>query len=279
MGLDKNLRILKRGKLKVLLHIPSSRVFKIDELTEKIIETIKQGRREEEVLKELSIKESPVKIKRVYQDIKESGILEEKRDFEPQKNFSFTSISLFTAQSCNLRCKYCYGEGGTYGSNFKFMEFKVAKKGIDLLIHLLPEDKEDIGINFFGGEPLLNFSLIQETVEYAKEICSQKGIKLHLSLTTNGTILSNEIAKFLFKNRFRVLLSIDGPPEFHNKHRVFANGKGSYKEIYKNLPIWLSKVKNVSARATYIPSEMDLWKIVKHLNEIGFKKYCGRRNN
>lgn len=143
-------------------------------------------------------------------------------------------LTLQITQNCNLRCKYC-AYSGKYNQrthNRNSMSIEVMQKSIDYAI-LRSDGVERLNIGFYGGEPLLEFNKIKNAVEYIDE--KYKGRKIDYSLTTNGTILNDEIINFFIKNDFNVLISLDGPKEMHDANRVFENGEGSFDIIMKNL--------------------------------------------
>lgn len=139
-------------------------------------------------------------------------------------------------QNCNLRCSYCsYTETSNY-SNRKHsdrrMSVETAKAGVDFLLAHSTKCSS-IHIGFYGGEPLLEMMLIKQIVSYANSVCKDK--KIHFALTTNGTLLSDEIVDYLVENHFTITVSLDGPKEYHDLNRKFANGRGSYDVIIANL--------------------------------------------
>lgn len=138
-------------------------------------------------------------------------------------------LILEMTEKCNMRCKYCYynEKGGGYRTFGKeFMTFDIAKAAIDEF--LMVSERNEVSISFYGGEPLLNFELIKKCIEYVNSFYSER--KVLYAMTTNGTLVTEEIAKF-FSNLPKVLItiSLDGPEEMHDKYRVFADGSGTYK--------------------------------------------------
>jgi uncharacterized protein len=132
-------------------------------------------------------------------------------------------------QECNLNCKYCFGVGGEYGNKGN-MSRDTAFKSVDWLIKE-SKDMKNLLITFFGGEPLLNFALVKEVVDYAKK--TEKDISFHI--ITNGTLLSAEIIAFLKNNDFRVGIGFDAVERLQNYYRPFKNGKKSYEIVRKNI--------------------------------------------
>ncbi|WP_242835729.1 Cys-rich peptide radical SAM maturase CcpM [Ruminiclostridium josui] len=149
-------------------------------------------------------------------------------------------ITLQVTQQCNLRCEYCIysGDTGNYRNRShqnKSMSFDMARKGIDFLIEH-SQDSNRLNIGFYGGEPLLEFELIKKCVKYAKE--QAEGKEISFSITTNATLLSEDIIKYLSENDIMLTISLDGPKEIHNKNRKFAgSGVGSFDKIMENLEI------------------------------------------
>lgn len=179
--------------------------------------------------------------------------LNSKFKFEP------SGLTLMVSQECNLRCKYCYGEGGEYNNKGK-MTFEIAKKAIDYFVKVSKVDK--VGICFFGGEPLTNFVLIKEIIDYTKSIENYINKKFHFSITTNGTLLTNKIKKFLLDNNIFITISLDGTKEVTDSNRYYISKKGVYDVIKSNI----NKLdKKVVVRATIAPPNYDMKKSINHL--------------
>ena len=142
------------------------------------------------------------------------------------------SITLFLAQECNLRCTYCYAEDGEYDDR-GLISYETACKAVDFLIESSGEYK-DLHITFFGGEPLISFPIIKELVGYIRDKEMETGKKISLGMTTNGTLITEEIEKFLIDNQISVQVSIDGDKETQNANRFYANKKGCYDTVIKN---------------------------------------------
>ncbi len=150
-------------------------------------------------------------------------------------NNSCSMVILQVTQRCNLRCEYCIysGEHKDRAHSQKEMTWEMAKKGIDYLISH-SENSDTTGISFYGGEPLLNMKLIEKCVEYVKSLNVNRGIGY--SLTTNGTLLTEEICDFFAENNFGLMFSLDGPQAYHDKHRKYAfTQKGSHSDLIKNV--------------------------------------------
>ena len=179
---------------------------------------------------------------------------------------SIQSLILMVVQECNLSCVYCYGDDGEYKHSGK-MSLEVATKSIDFLIQNRSENK-GIGVVFFGGEPLLNFSLIKDVVDYIKVKEKEYGIRISKNITTNATLINEEIEKYLIENHINVKVSIDGWKELNDKNRPFKNEKGSYETVIENTKGLIGK-NLASIRATVTPDCLDTRKIIEHLKNLG----------
>jgi len=178
-------------------------------------------------------------------------------------NDPLNAIILVTSNDCNLRCKYCYAVDFKMDKH-NYMDFNIAKNSVDYLLKQSP-DLESYGIVFFGGEPLINFKLIQKVVNYSiTEIVNKRGKGVGFSMTTNGTILTDKIISFLKQYNFSITISIDGAKEDHDKNRVYKNGDGSYEQIIKNIDKLKKADINFELRAT-ISSDANLFDTIKFL--------------
>jgi len=186
---------------------------------------------------------------------------------EPKDSVPVVNAALFLTQSCNLRCVYCYGEGGEYGHKGN-MEEKTAFQGVDWLIKQSGKAKK-IHVGFFGGEPFLNFPLMQKIVDYARKKTNEVDKNVDFHATTNGTLLDEKQINFLQDQDITVMISFDGPEEIQDAQRPFAGGKGSYDFI-------LPKIKNLLAVRPQTPGHAvlmegtDPQKVKEALKEIGF---------
>lgn len=157
------------------------------------------------------------------------------------------SIALLVAQECNMSCVYCYGQGGGYGEGGMMSE-ETAFKAVDWLMKN-SKKTEQVNVSFFGGEPLLNFPLIRKVVAYAKNTAREKGKRVTFGITTNATLLTDEIISFLSTEKINPLVSFDGPPEVQNRQRPFKDGSGSYDTVRANIRKLREAYPRLAARA------------------------------
>lgn len=180
------------------------------------------------------------------------------------------TIAIEVSNDCNMRCSYCYGDGGTYGGEKCFMDTQTAMHCVDYLIKHSKNSKQ-LSIIFFGGEPLMNFNTIYETVKYCNRITKEKGIIFSFGMTTNAVLLTEKQIDFFKENDFFVTVSIDGPKHVHDANRYFINKTGSYDLVEKSVKLMLNKKVKLRARATINNTCLDLNMIEEHFEKMGFK--------
>jgi len=189
---------------------------------------------------------------------------------EDDGKIHITNTVLQIANDCNLNCIYCYGDGGSYGRERELMSFETAKKAIDFTVDN-SEGVNNILIIFFGGEPLINFDVVKKTFDYCKSIESDKGKKFSFSMTTNGTILTDEIYRFIKDNRISVMISVDGGREIQDKHRCYCDGRGSFDDVKKNIEKFKeARGGYLTARATVCRTDFRFKNIKDDLLAMGF---------
>lgn len=194
----------------------------------------------------------------------------EPEDIKPR----IVSVTLNVASVCNLDCIYCWNRGGIYGRSVseRLMDRETAIAAIDLAVENgFPEG--DILIDFYGGEPLLNFDVVRAAMEHCREIEKESGGKRTFSykVTTNGTTLTDEMIDFFETMGISLGISIDGTKKVHNRNRPFQDGRGSWDVIRRNVARAIASSRiHVSARATLVPPDIDMVKATKSLFREGF---------
>ncbi len=192
-------------------------------------------------------------------------------DDKPVTDPPLTSISLAIAQKCNLGCSYCYAQEGGFGVKSKNMPLEKAIAAVDLLF-AQNFTAQKMNIAFLGGEPLANRQALQAVTMYAKDRAEAESKRIHFSITTNGTLLTEDDADFFEQYGFSVTVSLDGVGEVHDRLRPFKGGKGSYERIIRNVEPLLVLQKNmqVSARVTVTPGNLHLKETLDELIHLGF---------
>lgn len=183
------------------------------------------------------------------------------------------ALCLHIAHDCNLKCKYCFAEEGEYHGKRELMSSEVGKKAIDMLIKA-SGTRKNLEVDFFGGEPLMNFDVVKEIVEYARGLEKDYNKNFRFTITTNGILLNDEIMDYINKNMHNVVLSIDGRKEINDKMRPRAGGQGSYDNIVPKFQK-LAESRNQTdyyVRGTFTRNNLDFASDVMHLADLGFKQ-------
>ena len=183
------------------------------------------------------------------------------------------ALCLHIAHDCNLKCKYCFAEEGEYHGKRELMSAEVGKKAIDMLIKTSGARK-NLEIDFFGGEPLMNFGVVKEIVEYARSIENEHGKKFRFTITTNGILLDDEKLDYINKNMHNLVLSIDGRKEVNDRMRPRAGGQGSYDNIVPKFQKAAESRNQTDyyVRGTFTRHNLDFSEDVMHLADLGFKQ-------
>ena len=182
---------------------------------------------------------------------------------------NLTHLTLAISNDCNLNCRYCFGDGGTYHSDRKLMSIATAKKSIDFFVSN-SGDAKVLSIIFFGGEPLLNYSVLKQVVDYCSDIEKKTEKRFKYSISTNGTIVNNDIIDLIKSKNISVTLSIDGPQEIHDLYRMYINGTGSFETIRVNIDKLIgSSIKRLSGRATICKGNSDVNIVENAIRHLG----------
>ena len=193
-------------------------------------------------------------------------------DFKARKTV-VKALCLHIAHDCNLGCKYCFAEEGEYHGRRALMSFEVGKKALDFLV-ANSGNRVNLEVDFFGGEPLMNWDVVKQLVEYGRSLEKSNNKKFRFTLTTNGILLNDEILEFVNKEMGNIVLSIDGRKEINDKMRPFRGGQGSYDIIVpKFQKVAESRDQmNYYVRGTFTHNNLDFSKDVLHLADLGFKQ-------
>ncbi|NLJ72875.1 MAG: thioether cross-link-forming SCIFF peptide maturase [Syntrophomonadaceae bacterium] len=180
------------------------------------------------------------------------------------------AVCLNIAHLCNLRCKYCFASQGNFGQKPALMPFEIGKRAIDFLVQ---ESKgiRNLEVDFFGGEPLLNFAVVKEIVSYAREIEQNTDKVFNFTLTTNGVLLDEEIIDYIITENISIILSLDGRPETNDRNRVTPEGEGTYNTILPNFKEMLNRnPSSYYIRGTFTRDNLDFSQDLAHIVDLGF---------
>ncbi len=266
--------------------VPSAAVFKLDRVTEAILNLLADGQRGlDSLVTALSGSFPEEEVRSGVYDLMETrtigprGAPPEPMPVEvPSADFPLTTMVLNVTSKCNLSCTYCYEYGEDRlvdeGTMPRFMDEKTARDSVEFMLSQSKGQKV-VNLTFFGGETLLNFKLLQTTMDYALRRGDEEGKRVRFSLTTNGTLLKPDVIEWLSENDVGVTISIDGPEEMNDQFRVLNNGMGSYEMIVPKVKELLKRhtTRPIGARVTLTQQNLDVHRIFQHLTEeIGFKE-------
>ena len=183
------------------------------------------------------------------------------------------ALCLHIAHDCNLACRYCFAKEGEYHGRRAIMSYEVGKKALDFLV-ANSGNRTNLEVDFFGGEPLMNWEVVKQLVAYGRSLEEEHHKKFRFTITTNGVLLNDEILEFVNKEMGNMVLSIDGRKEVHDRMRPHRGGQGSYDEIvpkFKKAAESRGQM-NYYVRGTYTHYNTDFAKDVLHLADLGFKQ-------
>ncbi|MFA6807495.1 MAG: thioether cross-link-forming SCIFF peptide maturase [Eubacteriales bacterium] len=294
-NLRKNIHVYKQGDLIIAYDVNSTSIHLLDDNTFKLIKemmdfqdecpasinrpelifmNIGKNLSEEEKSEILSELEGMQK-----EDVLFSEEIEEISMIYPAQP-QIKSICLHVAHDCNLRCKYCFADTGPFGGKRALMDFETGKRALDFVIEN-SGDRPHCEVDFFGGEPLMNFDVVKKLTAYGKKAGAAVGKKMKYTITTNAVLMNKEVQDFFEKEEISVVLSLDGRKEIHDLMRPYASGKGSYDNIIPNILDFVTRRPKTSryavgtyyyVRGTYTHYNTDFYKDVLHIADMGVKR-------
>ena len=183
------------------------------------------------------------------------------------------ALCLHIAHTCNLNCSYCFASQGKYHGDRALMTYEVGKRALDFLVEN-SGTRKNLEVDFFGGEPLMNFEVVKQLVAYARSIEKEKGKNFRFTLTTNGMLLDDDVTDFLNREMNNVVLSLDGRKEVHDRFRRDYAGVGSYEKIVPKFQRFVEKRggKGYYVRGTYTHENTDFTNDILHMADLGFKE-------
>lgn len=267
----------QQNGMNIVMDVNSGIVHVVDDVTYKVL-AYYNGTNRGMVLANLAKDYEEAELNEVMDDLDE--LIAKEVLFAPMdKNYKMAiedrpiikALCINIAHDCNLRCQYCFAGQGGYGQWRMLMSFDVARRAVDFLIaHSGP--REHCELDFFGGEPLMNWHVVQQTIDYVHKQEKKHGKKIKMSLTTNGLLLDKEKVKYLTDNHISLILSLDGRKEVHDRMRPGVYGEGTYDEIVKNLQYCVANRKGEEyyVRGTFTRYNMDFTTDVIDMIDKGF---------
>ena len=183
------------------------------------------------------------------------------------------ALCLHVAHTCNLNCAYCFASQGKYHGERAVMSFEVGKRALDFLIEN-SGSRRNLEVDFFGGEPLMNFQVVKDLVAYARSVEKQHGKNFRFTLTTNGVQVDDDVIDFANRECSNVVLSLDGRKEIHDRYRVDYAGKGSWERIVPKFQKFVEarEGKNYYMRGTFTHANPDFLKDIQQMLDLGFSE-------
>lgn len=276
----------KNNGFNIVLDVNSGSVHVVDDLVYDIIQLFEseskpsiidkmQSKYEESEYSRADIEEAMKEI----EQLKEEGSLFTEdiykdyiMDFKKRKTV-VKALCLHIAHDCNLACRYCFAGEGEYQGDRALMSYEVGKQALDFLI-ANSGSRRNLEVDFFGGEPLMNFNVVKQLVRYGREQEKIHDKKFRFTLTTNGVLLNDDIIAFLNEEMSNVVLSVDGRKSVHDWMRPTRNAKGSYDLIIPKFQKLAEsrEQKNYYVRGTFTRHNLDFAKDVMHLVDLGFEQ-------
>ncbi|MBR1529089.1 MAG: thioether cross-link-forming SCIFF peptide maturase [Oscillospiraceae bacterium] len=268
--------------LYLVLDVNSGGVHLVDKLTYQLLDYVQPPFSEKcpaEAVTALSTDFALQDILDCYQELKElyeQKILFSNDEYEKYARFAapapIKAMCLHISHDCNMRCKYCFASTGDFGTGRKLMPVETGKLAIDFLLKH-SQDRKFLELDFFGGEPLMNFNAVKEVVRYARERETEYNKKFRFTITTNGTLLNDDSIDFINSEMSNVVLSIDGRKETNDRMRPVTGGKGTYDIIlpkFKKLVEQRDKNLDYYVRGTFTKYNLDFAEDVFSLHDAGF---------
>ena len=275
----------KLGGYNIVLDVCSGAVHAVDDIAFDIISEFEDQPREA-VIKKATEKYctedvTEQDIEECYDQIvqlKEDGQLFSPDTFEPmagalkEKTAGVVkALCLHIAHTCNLSCAYCFASQGKYSGDRALMSFETGKRALDFLIEN-SGSRRNLEVDFFGGEPLMNFDVVKRLVQYARSIEKEHGKNFRFTLTTNGVLIDDDVIEFANREMSNVVLSLDGRKEVHDRYRVDYAGNGSWEKIVPKFQklVQARGGKNYYMRGTFTHANPDFLEDIKQMLDLGF---------
>lgn len=206
---------------------------------------------------------------KLFSENKYSGVA---ADFKQRSN-DIKALCLHVSHTCNLTCSYCFASGGKYHGDDTLMSFEVGKRALDFLI-ANSGNRRNLEVDFFGGEPLMNWDVVKRLVAYARDIEQKHNKHFRFTLTTNGVLIDDDVIEFTEREMSNVVLSLDGRRDIHDHMRRTVNDKGSYDTIIPKFQKLVASRgdKEYYIRGTFTHNNVDFTEDILHMADLGFDK-------
>ena len=271
----------KNNGYDIVLDVNSGAIHVVDDVTYDVI-ALYEGHTREEIVNSLRERYPETEVEEALDEVQMLVDNEELFTKDTYENYIMDfkkrptvvkALCLHIAHDCNLACQYCFAEEGEYHGRRALMSFEVGKKALDFLI-ANSGNRRNLEVDFFGGEPLMNWQVVKDLVAYGREQEKLHDKKFRFTLTTNGVLLNDEVMEFCNREMGNVVLSIDGRKEVHDKMRPFRKGAGSYDLIVPKFQQFAESrhQDKYYVRGTFTHYNLDFSEDVLHLADLGFKQ-------
>ena len=271
------------GGYNIVLDVCSGAVHAVDELAYDMIQQYEVLDREEllQRMREMHTSLPEAELQDCYEQItalKNGGELFTPDVFEPlagkfkeKSGDVIKALCLHVAHTCNLNCAYCFASQGKYNGERAVMSFEVGKQALDFLVEHSGR-RHNLEVDFFGGEPLMNFQVVKDLVAYARSIEKEAGKNFRFTLTTNGMLIDDEVIDFANREMSNVVLSLDGRKEVHDRYRVDYAGNGSWERIVPKFQKLVRERggRNYYMRGTFTHHNPDFLQDIRQMLDLGF---------
>lgn len=262
-----------------VLDINSGSVHVVDEIVHDIIEDYEHKNRDEiyKIYGEKYSEDNLNKAMSEIDDLRDEGLIYTPSPIEKMPTYNpqniIKAMCLHVAHDCNLRCAYCFASQGDFHGEREIMDLETGKQALRFLLEN-SGNRKHLEVDFFGGEPLLNFDVVKELVKFGREEEKKYGKHFRFTITTNGMNLNDEINDFINENMDNVVLSLDGRREVNDRMRPTINHKGSYDIIVPKFKKLVDKRgdKDYYIRGTFTSNNLDFAEDLKTFHDLGFKK-------
>jgi len=261
---------------KLVLDVHSGALHQVDEITWDLLNDF-ENYTKEVIIEKYSGKYSKQDVEEVLGELdqlKEQGLLFSADpldgSYEPKEGV-VKALCLHIAHDCNLRCRYCFAGQGPFGGDRSLMSLETGIAALDFLLEQ-SVGRKHVEVDFFGGEPLMNFSVVKQLVDYGRQKAKVLDKEIKFTLTTNGVLLDAEVQQYLVDNKISVVLSLDGRECVHDKMRPTVANNGSYNKVFKNIKAMVEKNPpgGYYVRGTFTRHNLDFSKDVLHMIDQGF---------
>ena len=273
----------KSNGLNIILDVPGGSVHVVDEPVYEAVGILRENRNEDEVRRAFALKgissEETEEVLGEIRELRQQGLLFSEEPYAPsveafaKRKTVVKALCLHVAHDCNLACRYCFAGEGEYHGRRAIMDYETGCRALDFLI-ANSGARHNLEVDFFGGEPLLNWETVKKLVAYGRSLEEKSGKHFRFTITTNGVLLNDEIMEFCNREMDNVVMSVDGRKEVHDRMRPFRKGSGSYDLIIPKFLKFAEQRRKLGlkyyVRGTYTRWNTDFAADVRHLTDLGF---------